>query len=826
MRGRLASIGARESVLSEGWNLILTEPGACAVPHDIPLSAQFIPAPVPGTVAAALEKAGLFDRENPEPLNTKDAWYLCRLFDAEPGEAILRFGGLATICNVFLNGQEILFSESMFTAHELPVTLSGGDELALCFRALGPRLSEPGPRARWRPQMITPAGLKNFRTTLLGHMPGWCPDIHAVGPWRPISLVQRDPKSIDNVCIRAVLEESGAGRLSVSLHNNAEDPAMLLRCGGMEQPFEKIGENHYSAILKLSDIEPWWPHTHGTPRLYDLTLVSAGEEYSLGSTGFRRIDVDRGADGEDFALLVNGERVFCRGAVWTTADIAQLPGGRADYEPFLRLACQAGMNMIRIGGTMAYETPDFFALCDELGLLVWQDFMFANFDYPRNDKAFLGHVHAEVEEFLHGVQASPSLAVLCGGSEIHQQAAMLGLPMEFWSGPVTDEIIPAIAARMRPDVPYAPNSPYGGAMPFAPNSGIAHYYGVGAYMRPIADARRANVRFASESLAFAHVPQQRTLQRHLDVPAVHSPLWKARVPRDRSASWDFEDVRDFYLELLYDFDPARLRREDQERYLDFSRAVTGEVIEETFAEWRRKGSGCNGALVWTLQDLLPGPGWGVIDSTGEPKPVWYAMRRAFRPVQAIFTDEGTNGLDVHVVNETDTDLDLELEVACLRDGKQQVVSGNMAFKLAARSAERFATTALFGAFFDTTYAFRFGPPAHDASVARLRSLADGVVLAESFHFPCGRGKALHDASIEASLGRDGDSWVIDLRTDRLAQSVHIDVEGYRADDDWFHLAPGPVRRVKLSALSGTESDVPPTGEIRSLGSSRRIGLTA
>ncbi|ANK93635.1 MULTISPECIES: glycoside hydrolase family 2 protein [Rhizobium] len=825
MRGRLASIGARESMLSEGWNLILTEPGACAVPHDIPLSAQFIPAPVPGTVAAALEKAGLFDRENPEPLNMKDAWYLCRLFDAEPGEAILRFGGLATICNVFLNGQEILFSESMFTAHELPVTLSGGDELALCFRALGPRLSEPGPRARWRPQMITPAGLKNFRTTLLGHMPGWCPDIHAVGPWRPISLVQRDTISIDNVSIRAVLEESGVGRLSVSLHNNAEGPAMLLRCGGMEQPFEKIGENHYSAILKLSDIEPWWPHTHGTPRLYDLTLVSDGEEYSLGSTGFRRIDVDRGADGEDFALLINGERVFCRGAVWTTADIARLPGGRADYEPFLQLACQAGMNMIRIGGTMVYETPDFFALCDELGLLVWQDFMFANFDYPRNDKAFLGHVHAEIEEFLYGVQASPSLAVLCGGSEIHQQAAMLGLPMEFWSGPVTDEIIPAIAARMRPDVPYVPNSPYGGAMPFSPNAGIAHYYGVGAYMRPIADARRADVRFASESLAFAHVPQQRTLQRHLDVPAVHSPQWKARVPRDRSASWDFEDVRDFYLELLYDFDPARLRREDQERYLDFSRAVTGEVIEETFAEWRRKGSGCNGGLVWTLQDLLPGPGWGVIDSTGEPKPVWYAMRRAFRPVQAVFTDEGTNGLDVHVVNETDTDLDLELEVVCLRDGKQQVVSGNMAFKLAARSAERLASTALFGAFFDTTYAFRFGPPAHDASVARLRSLADGAVLAESFHFPCGRGKALHDASIEASLGRDGDSWIIDLRTDRLAQSVHIDVEGYRADDDWFHLAPGRVRRVKLSALSGTESDVPPTGEIRSLGSSRRIGLT-
>ncbi|MGO7465110.1 glycoside hydrolase family 2 protein, partial [Rhizobium ruizarguesonis] len=96
-------------------------------------------------------------------------------------------------------------------------------------------------------------------------------------------------------------------------------------------------------------------------------------------------------------------------------------------------------------------------------------------------------------------------------------------------------------------------------------------------------------------------------------------------------------VRDFYLQILYGFDPAELRREDPERYLDLSRAVTGEVIEETFAEWRRKGSACNGALVWTLQELLPGPGWGVIDSTGEPKQVWYAMRRAFRPVQVVFT---------------------------------------------------------------------------------------------------------------------------------------------------------------------------------------------
>ncbi|MDQ8307233.1 hypothetical protein Q3C47_13765, partial [Enterococcus faecium] len=158
------------------------------------------------------------------------------------------------------------------------------------------------------------------------------------------------------------------------------------------------------------------------------------------------------------------------------------------------------------------------------------------------------------------------------------------------------------------DVPYVVNSPSGGPMPFSSNVGVTHYYGVGAYMRPLADARRADVRFAAESLAFAHVPQARTLGQHLLVPAVHSPLWKERVPRDRGASWDFEDVRDHYLQELYGFEPNKLRREDADLYLNLSRAVTGEVAEETYAEWRRHGSGCNGALVWTLQDLLPGPG--------------------------------------------------------------------------------------------------------------------------------------------------------------------------------------------------------------------------
>ena len=821
MQGRLADISG-ETLLSEGWNLVLTDAGACASPSDVPLSAGLIPAPVPGTVAEALERAGLFNREHPHPLNDRDAWYLCRLVDADAGNAVLRLGGLATLCEVFLNGRKILVSESMFESHEVAVDLLGGDELALCFRALEPRLAEPGPRARWRPQMITPQGLRLVRTTLLGHMPGWCPEIQAVGPWRPISLLRPHSPVIRDLSLRPDLLADGEGRLYASLVVEGQVGEIALRCGDIEQAFEKDNSGHCTAILKIPGVTPWWPHTHGTPYLHDVALVIDGVEHPLGRTGFRRLIVDRGADGQDFALVVNGERIFCRGAVWTTADIARLPGGREDYDPWLRLAAEAGMNMVRIGGTMAYETREFFRLCDELGLLVWQDFMFANFDYPKNDKAFTAHVEAEAAQFLSGTRLSPSLAVLCGGSEMHQQAAMLGLPERFWASPIVEEVIPAVVKSLRPDVPYVVNSPSGGAMPFSPNAGVTHYYGVGAYMRPLDDARRADVRFAAESLAFAHVPQARTLARHLPVPAVHSPLWKERVPRDRGASWDFEDVRDHYLSELYGFEPNRLRREDPDLYLALSRAVTGEVAEEAYAEWRRQGSGCNGALVWTLQDLLPGPGWGVIDSTGEPKAIWYALRRAFRPIQVLLTDEGTNGLNVHVINEGDVVVDLDLDVVCLRDGRQTVVSGKRELSIEARAKRKIACTDLFGAFFDTTYAFRFGPPSHDVTVAQLTARDTGRLIAEAFDFPLGRTKAFHESEIVASVSQQDDHWFLDLRGDRLAQSVQIDFEAYRAEDDWFHLPPGVTRRLRLHPRAGTSTETVPTGQIRTLGSRRIV----
>jgi beta-mannosidase len=792
-------------LLEEGWVMCLTPPGRYAAPADLVAGEEFIPAFVPGTVAQALETAGRFRREEPIALDDRDAWYLLRIDGEASGEALLRFAGLATVAEVYLNGDLILSSQSMFLSHDVPVALQGDDTLAICFRALGPLLSKKGQRARWRPQMITPAGVRLFRTTVLGRMPGWCPDIHAAGPWRPVYLIRKDVKAVSDIRIASTLDEDGNGLLIVSLAGAPE--GARLSCAGQTAPLV-LHEGRWVSEMVIPAVAPWWPATHGVPDLHDVTLECDGASKVIGRTGFRRIEADRGADGLDFALKVNGVGVFCRGAVWTNADIVRLPGGREDYRPWLEKAAAAGMNMIRIGGTMTYESAEFFELCDELGIMVWQDLMLANFDYPAADEGWQSLLEEEVEQLLTRTSASPSLAVVCGGSEVYQQAAMLGLAKEIYEAKLTEEMLPGIISRLRPDCVYVTNSPSGGALPFSPNAGIAHYYGVGAYCRPLEDARRANVRFAAESLAFANVPEQDVLDRHLAVAPVHDPRWKARVPRDRGASWDFEDVRDFYLKLLHNVEPETLRRENAGLYLDLSRTVTGEVIEETFAEWRRAASSCNGALIWTFQDLLPGPGWGLIDATGRPKPVYYAARRAFRPLQVTLTDEGTNGLDMHVINDTGDEQRVIAEIICLRDGAVPVVSGRKDLVLGAHSATRIPATEFFGAFFDTAYAFRFGPPSHDVTVARLSDVETGAEIASAFHFPLGRAAVRHPALLEAKLEEEAGGFVLALSTNVFAQNVEIEVQGFDLQDNWFHLSPDRPRRIRLTGEGR------PSGQVR------------
>lgn len=814
-----------------GWERLMTAADAYAEPAGLP-SGGWRPFAVPGTVFGDARPLSL---EAALAIADQDHWLRARLDGPLKGKLV--FKGLATVCEIFVDGEKRASSRSMFLPVELEAGLPAGAEIALCFRALGPLLAAQPKRSRWRPQMIQPNGLRFFRTTALGSTPGWSPPGRPAGPYRPILRVDgpRAPK----VDVRSSFT-NGVGRLKVTLdpHPSCQREARVsttsasgsspqevvdarpqaghdgeVRCAGFGAPLRPAEDGRLVAELSLPDVAPWFPNTHGEPALHDLSIEFDGQTLDLGRIGFRSIEVDRDADGRGFGLVVNGVPVFARGACWSSADAVSLAGSREAYGPWLRLAAEAGMNMIRVPGVMAYETNAFFDLCDELGLMVWQEAMLANFDYPQKDEAFLASVRAEAETFLDRTQTHPCLAVFCGGSEVFQQAAMLGAPPDAWGGPAFDEILPAAVEILRPDVPYVPNSPSGGSLPFSADAGVTHYYGVGAYRRPLDDARRARVRFASESLAFSNVPEDVSLARAGIAPVVHTPEWKRGVPRDMGASWDFEDVRDHYVEALYGVSVLELKRSNPERYLNLSRAAVAEVMEETFAEFRRPGSTTRGALVWLLQDLMPGAGWGVIASDGEPKSAYHALKRAFRPVQVAVTDEGVNGLAIHLMNDRPEPFEGEVSLTCWRDGAAPVARAAQAVALARQEQKTVSAFSLIGSFFDVAYAYRFGPPSHDATSVTLTDRT-GAVVAEAFHFPLGRGNARRETGLSARIESAGGAPALIVSAERFAQSVHIADDHWRPAENWFHLAPGRGKRVQLVARS--EGAPAPAGLVRAV----------
>ena len=807
-RGRGADCGILD------WTFAQTASGAWPNPTAIDTATEWLPAIVPGTVGASLQALGRWHPDDDIGFDASDAWY--RTTIEGDGPAILRFNGLATIAEVYRDNILVLASDNMFLTHEVGVTLSGQHALLIAFRSLEAYVAGKKGRARWRPRLIRPPALRFARTLLLGHIPGWGPRVHAVGPWRDVSLTSAASQRIVERKIDTRFDRDGDGLLDLAIRLAIPVSGWVTaRCGTIDFALVDDGDGVLRGRVEIPDVERWWPHTHGTPALYEVSVCAGGQTFELGKVGFRTIAVDRDTDGKGFGLRVNDTPVFCRGACWTSADIVALPFSREAYAPLVTLARDAGMNMIRVGGTMGYEGDAFYALCDELGLLVWQDFAFSNFDYPANDPAFCASVDAEARQFLTRTQGSPSIAMLCGASEVAQQAAMLGMPAALWSNAIFEKILPDAATALRPDVPYTAHSPWGGDLPFFAHEGISHYYGVSAHRRPIDEARRAEVRFSAESLGFANVPDVAPFTLEPDAPAIVHPNYTERFAHDVGASWAFEAVRNHYTEALYGVDVASLRRDDPARFLDFARATTAEVMEATFAEWRRAGSPTRGALVWFLRDVTAGASWGVIDAMGAPKAAYFGLKRAFKPVTVILTDENLNGLKVSLINETPETKDVRLTLTCLRDGETIVMTAETPLSLAPRQTIGLAATTLWGGFFDTTYAFRFGEPSHDVTIARLADAATGATIAEAFHFPLGRGRTRHELDLSATLdARSSGSWQIALRTRRLAQSVKIVCDGFRPRENWFHLAPDRDRVVDLVPMDGRA--IRPCGAVSAL----------
>jgi beta-mannosidase len=248
-------------------------------------------------------------------------------------------------------------------------------------------------------------------------------------------------------------------------------------------------------------------------------------------------------------------------------------------------------------------------------------------------------------------------------------------------------------------------------------------------------------------------------------------------------------VRDHYVRELFGIDPTTVRAADPQRYLDFGRAATAEVLARTFTEWRRPASPCTGALLLQHRDLDEGPGPGLVDAHGRPKPAYYGARRVLQPVALLLCDEGMNGLDIWAVNDSARVIDGVLTIETF-NGETRTAVAERSFVVPGQSHRRLRAEDVLGGFVDITYAYRFGPQRVETVAVRWAQ-RDGTPLARAIYHPDAGPLVRTDVGLSGRARVTGvDRYEVEVSARRAARWVLLDAPGAAFSDNAFDIEPG------------------------------------
>lgn len=655
---------------------------------------------VPGGVHPALMAAGgiedpFYDRNEDQCawIEEREWWYRLT-FDgpAEPLQAGERwrliFHGLDTFVTIWLNGEELgrhqnMFREAVFDVSDwlLP---NQPNTLALCFdRPLDHIEGFEQFKAEW------PYESRVFmRKAQFSYGWDWGPRLPNVGIWRPVELRRESRAAITGVHFYTLEIDHEQNRAVVAVRVEGERfaaPGALTASVRLAQTeaspvppppvtatFPLHGESERvsgTAYLTIDDAALWWTHDLGDPALYVLqvTLALDGAELDQHSqqVGIRTIELDQSPDADEpgtrfFRFVLNGVPIFARGADWIPADsfVGAIPPER--YETLLSAAHAAHMNMLRVWGGGIYEHDVFYDLCDQMGILIWQDFMFACALYPEGEPEFVSEVEAEARYQVARLRSHPCMALWCGNNEnqwifdqVYWQKQLAHIPGSLYY----DEILPGVTAELDGQIPYWPGSPYGGNDHNSMEDGDRHNWDVwhGASPRkfgeePKVDHSAAGVsyrRYASDTGRFISefgmhaAPVFETLRR--SIPA--DQLYHHSPSMDHHNKDNPKNKGDRLMESVTGL-PANL-----EEYIDFSMIAQAEGLKFGIEHFRRRKPQCSGTLFWQLNDCWPVLSWSVMDYYGFGKAGYFYAKRCYAPVLASFKALEDGGAELWITND-------------------------------------------------------------------------------------------------------------------------------------------------------------------------------
>lgn len=626
---------------------------------------QWLPAKVPGVVHLDLLRNGLI----PDPFfgeNEKQSqwigdvtWEYQKVFLlndtlADKKNIELVFNGLDTYASVYLNDNLLFESDNMFRTWSVAIDKKckpGTNTLRIVFHPAQTVNSQ-----RYTQLPLKLPGDERVVSRKAGYHYGWDwgPVFITCGIWQPVFLRFWEGAGI--VSVNLVQEEITSQKAIIKsefiLQAEKEDSMRLVIRADSGEVFSHSfrvaqGNNTVACQFNIPDPIRWWPNGMGEPHLYTITwaLVRGNQITEKGQQriGLRTLELvkDHDSIGQSFYFRVNGLPVFIKGANYIPQESFLPRVTDSAYETLVEAARNAHMNMLRIWGGGIYERDRFYDLCDEKGILVWQDFMFACALFP-GDSAFFNNVAAEVRDQVIRLRNHPCLALWCGNNEVDEGWKNWGWQQQYKYSPADsaavyhdylalfDSLIPAILERYDPWHPYIASSPlHGWGRSLSMKEGDSHYWGVWWGKEPFEVYEKKTGRFMSE-YGFQGFPDYTTLEK-VTLPEDRR-LGSAVLKNHQKHPTGFETIDEY---LIRDYKkPTALRS-----YTLVSQLLQADGMRIAIRAHRKQKPDCMGTLYWQLNDCWPVISWSSIDYYGNKKALYYEVKRLFDPILIIPAEE-------------------------------------------------------------------------------------------------------------------------------------------------------------------------------------------
>jgi len=777
-----------------------------------------IPAIVPGCVHTDLLRDGQLDdpfyrdNEKNQMWIGETDWVYQRQFTVDESllahdTVLLRCHGLDTLATITLNDVEIGKTDNMFRTYEMDVkdTLKAGvNTLSIRFDAPATYARqmdmEKGEMAAWvEPMRYNSAAWIRKEPCNFGW--DWGPMTTTSGIWRDIELVAYNTARLDAV---QVMQEHSPRQVRLTVNVTGEgqtDKDLLARIEieHEERVFMTVegtlNDGTLSQTVTITSPKLWWVNGMGDQPLYTVRVTLLDGETQLDQTekrvGLRTLELVTKEDewGQSFHFECNGVPFFSKGANWIPA--TPYPGDfrTFDYRPTLQSVVDGNMNMIRVWGGGIYEDDRFYDLCDELGIAIWQDFIFACGTYPSFDEDFMANVEQEARDNIKRIRHHACLALWCGNNEIEQ-----GMPSDEWKASMSwedyerlfDDLLPNLVNELDPQTSYWPGSPHSptGDRENWENQtcGDTHLWAVWHGKQPFEWYRDRQDRFCSE-FGFQSFPQPSTINE-VTIPADRNITSYVMEHFQRSAIGNSTIIHYMldWFQLPTSFDSM----------VWVSQILQGMAMTYAIEHWRRNMPRTMGTLYWQLNDMWMGPSWSSLDWKGNWKALQYMAKRFFAPLM-ISGVENTNRhtVAVHVTNDHQQDITAIARWTVTDIQGVTLMTDETGITIPAGSSQLVETVNVSAQVKSNGMRdmLVWLELEHDGEVVS----SNLVMMSRPKHF------YLIPPTISQVIDSDGDTHHITLRSNVPALYVWLDKPDARFSDNFFHLPAGKSVTVTMTA---------------------------